>query len=93
MDSTEISQNVLESLPDGWPDWVLISLSELEASESALATDTFIDSLSDWSKSMLEEIIKPMLPKIKWKADGQTGVEFLGKIIGHQEYLFESDEE
>lgn len=91
-DSIEISLDVRESFPDDWPEWVLISLTELAATEEIIAESPLVQSLPDWAANMLEEIIKPMLPSIKWEADGQTGPEFLGKLIGHQEYLLESEE-
>jgi hypothetical protein len=91
-DETEISQNVRESFPDEWDEWVLASLTDLETSEAAIAQSKFVEELPSWAKSMLEELIKPMLPSIKLEADEQTGPAFLGKLIGHQEYLLESDE-
>lgn len=89
---TETSKDIRESFPDEWDEWVLVSLTKLESSESAIENSGFIKGLPPWAKSMLEELIKPMLPSIIWELDGQTGPEFLGRLVGHQEYLLESDE-
>lgn len=83
---------IIDAYPADWDNWVLTSLAELEESENVGLDTDLLATMPPWSQGMLEEVLKVMVPTIKWRTDGQTGPEYLGKLLGHQEYLLKSEE-
>lgn len=92
MKKTPISREIKKTFPADWPKWVLRSLTELDNTETVVTKSRHFKVLPGWVQSMLMEAILVMFPSVPRTNNKQTGIELLGRIIGHLDYLLESDE-
>ena len=88
MSKTEfsISPDTRDSYPAEWADWVLHCLERLYKAEIP-AEEIFISDADDWVYELLHDQVKTLMPTVSFSAK-QSGPEFLGSTIGHQERLF-----
>jgi len=83
--------------PTNWPEWVLHALNELEAAENEMVTERVPNDAPEWVKRIAVELVKLTVPTVKLSAIEKTGEitesgpQFLGKMIGHFEWLLEND--
>jgi hypothetical protein len=94
---TSISKEVRETFPSDWPKWVLKSLTELSRSENLVAKSSTVRAFPLWVQNMCAELVRTMLPSPQLPSTRKpyfedTGPEFLGSLVGNQDYLFESKE-
>lgn len=90
-DKMLISEDIRDSFPDDWPDWVLHCLQRLDDAESP-AAEVFLADAEDWVYAILLDIVKLLMPTANVKSGKQSGPAFLGATIGHQERLLEGED-
>lgn len=89
-DKSLSTPSVREAFPSDWPEWVLRCLERLDEAEN-FEECPFFEGAEEWTANMLAESMKSMVPNIRWTKKAHTGPEFLGALVGHQQYLLESE--
>jgi hypothetical protein len=87
----EVSSEIRDSFPDDWPDWVLHCLTRLNDAE-APAEEAFLKDAADWVYTLAADLIKILMPTVKYDPKKQSGPEYLGATIGHQDRLFTGED-
>ena len=77
--------------PATWPSWVIQSLDELQVAESAMKDELLPHHAPEWAWRVLGELVKIANPTIRVANIGESGPRFLGRVVGHLEWLLKSD--
>ncbi len=76
--------------PKGFSRWAANRLNELEAIDTELGS-VFPENAPEWVHKMGGEVGKMMHPAVRMPKTGESGVSFLGALVGHQKWLLEDE--